>query len=108
MKNGAITSLMTDTETFRQKVIDAGIRGKLTKQLPEDGNAEDLYQKIQEEKAKLVKEGKIKKSKPLPEIKPEEIPFEIPKNWKWVRLEEITYQIGNKNNEILASEIKKR
>lgn len=82
---------MTDTETFRQKVIDAGIRGKLTKQLPKDGNAEDLYQQIQEEKAKLVKEGKIKKSKPLPEIKPEEIPFEIPKNWKWVRLGDVLH-----------------
>lgn len=89
MNNDTITSLMTDTKTFQQKVIDAGIRGKLTKQLPEDGNAEDLYQQIQEEKAKLVKEGKIKKSKPLPKIKPEEIPFEIPKNWKWVRLGEI-------------------
>lgn len=86
INNETITSLMTDTETFRQKVIDAGIQGKLTEQLPEDGNSEDLYQKIQTEKAKLVKEGKIKKSKPLPEIKTEEISFEIPKSWKWVRL----------------------
>lgn len=86
INNDTISSMTTDTETFRQKVIDAGIQGKLTEQLPEDGNAEDLYQQIQEEKAKLVKEGKIKKSKPLPSIKPEEIPFEIPENWKWVRL----------------------
>lgn len=86
INNETITSLMTDTETFRQKVIDAGIQGKLTEQLPEDGNAEDLYQQIQEEKVKLIKEGKIKKSKPLQEIKTEEISFEIPKSWKWVRL----------------------
>lgn len=89
INNDTITSMMTDTETFRQKVIDAGIRGNLTEQLPEDGNAEDLYQQIQEEKAKLIKEGKIKKSKPLPSIKPEEITFEIPENWKWVRWGEI-------------------
>lgn len=74
-----------DIDIFKSKVIDAGIQGKLTEQLPEDGNAEDLYQQIQAEKAKLVNEGKIKKSKPLPPIKPKEIPFEIPKNWKWVR-----------------------
>lgn len=86
INNDTNSSMTTDTETFRQKVIDAGIQGKLTEQLPEDGNAEDLYQQIQEEKIKLIKEGKIKKSKPLPSIKPEEIPFEIPENWKWVRL----------------------
>lgn len=89
INNDTISSMMTDTETFRQKVIDAGIQGKLTEQLPEDGNAEDLYQQIQEEKVKLIKEGKIKKSKPLQEIKTEDIPFEIPKSWKWVRLNTI-------------------
>lgn len=79
----------SNVASLKSKVIDAGIQGKLTEQLPEDGNAKDLYQQIQTEKAKLVQEGKIKKSKPLPPIKPEEIPFEIPKNWKWVRLGDI-------------------
>ena len=76
---------MIDTVALRKKVIDLAIQGKLTQQLPEDGNAEDLYIQIQEERAKLIKEGKIKKEKPLPEISDDEIPFEIPKNWKWVR-----------------------
>ena len=80
-----------DVEVLKSKVIDAGIQGKLTEQFPEDGNAEDLYNQIQEEKEKLIKEGKIKKQKPLPEIEKNEIPFEIPKNWRWVRLGKITY-----------------
>lgn len=75
-----------DLATLKSKIIDAGIRGKLTEQLPEDGDAETLYAQIQEEKTKLIKEGKIKKEKLLPDISADEIPFEIPKNWKWVRL----------------------
>ncbi len=79
----------SDLSVLKGKIIDAGIRGKLTKQLSEDGDAETLYAKILEEKAKLIKEGKIKKEKPLPEIKADEVPFEIPKNWKWVRIANI-------------------
>ncbi len=78
-----------DLAILKSKIIDAGIQGKLTEQLPEDGDAETLYLQIQEEKAKLIKEGKIKKEKPLPEIDADEIPFEIPKNWKWVRLSDV-------------------
>ena len=84
---------MIDTQAIRSKILDLAMRGQLTEQLPEDGNAEELYQQIQEEKQKLIKEGKIKKQKPLPEITDEEIPFEIPENWKWVRLETIVHQI---------------
>ena len=76
--------MAADAEAFRQKVIDAGIRGKLTEQLPEDGTAQELFERIH-------KEGKIKKQKPLSPIKPEEIPFEIPENWMWVRFENISY-----------------
>ena len=83
----------SDLSVLKGKIIDAGIRGKLTEQLPEDGDAETLYSQIQEQKAKLIKEGKIKKEKPLPEISADEIPFEIPKTWKWVRLYSITDKI---------------
>ncbi len=76
---------MIDTEALRKKIIDLAIRGKLTEQLPSDGDAEDLYVKIQEEKARLINEGRVKNEKPLPEIDAKEIPFDIPKNWKWVR-----------------------
>ena len=85
--------LSDNLTTLKSKLIDAAIQGKLTEQLPEDGTAEEFYQQIQEEKQKLIKEGKIKKQKPLPEITDEEIPFEIPENWKWVRLKELCTKI---------------
>ncbi|MGN0605469.1 MAG: N-6 DNA methylase [Oscillospiraceae bacterium] len=78
-----------DAEILKSKLITMGIQGKLTKQLESDGTAEELYQQIQEEKQKLIKEGKIKKEKALPPVADEEIPFEIPKNWKWVRFGEL-------------------
>ena len=86
---------MIDTEALRKKVIDLAIQGKLTEQLPTDGDAETLYARIQEEKARLIKEGKLKKEKPLPPISDDEIPFEIPSNWKWVRLASL-YEINPK------------
>lgn len=73
-------------EILKSKIIDAGIQGKLTKQLPEDGTAEELLEQIAEEKKQLIKEKKIKATKALPEITEDEIPFEIPSNWKWVCL----------------------
>ena len=75
-----------DAEILKNKLITMGIQGKLTEQLESDGTAEELFVQIQEEKQKLIKEGKIKKEKPLPPVSDEEIPFEIPKSWKWVRL----------------------
>ena len=78
---------------LKSKLIDAAIQGKLTEQLPEDGTAEELYQQILEEKQALIREGKIKKEKPLPEIKEDEIPFEIPVNWKWVRWGDLSESI---------------
>ncbi|MBR1661166.1 MAG: restriction endonuclease subunit S [Acidaminococcaceae bacterium] len=88
---------MIDTQALRQKVLDLAIRGKLTEQLPEDGTAEELYAKIQEEKQTLIKEGKIKKEKPLPPIAEDEIPFEIPANWKWVRIGSVFTLKAGKN-----------
>ncbi len=78
---------------LKSKLIDAAIQGKLTEQLPEDGTAEELYQQIQSEKQALIKAGKIKKEKPLPEIAEDEIPFEIPPNWKLVRTGDI-FSVG--------------
>lgn len=90
----AQTSYFADLEVLKRKIIDAGIQGKLTKQLPEDGTAEDLYTEIQVKKNKLIQEGKIKKEKALPVITEDEIPFDIPPNWKWVRLGEISLLQG--------------
>lgn len=86
---------MIDTKALRSRVLDLAIQGKLTEQLESDGTAEELWQQIQAEKQRLIKEGKIKREKPLPEISEDEIPFEIPENWKWVRFSSIiTLQSG--------------
>lgn len=74
---------------LQKSVLQLAIQGRLVPQHPEEGNAEDLYKQIQAEKQKLIKEGKIKKEKPLPPITDDEKPFEIPKSWKWVRLGEL-------------------
>ena len=87
---------MIDTQAIRSKILDLAMRGQLTEQLPEDGTAEELYQQIQEEKQRLIKEGKIKKSKPLPAITEDEIPFDIPENWKWIKLGNIANVLGGK------------
>ena len=84
---------MTPQE-LKNSILQLAIQGKLVPQRAEEGNAEDLYKQIQSEKQKLIKEGKIKKEKPLPPITDDEKPFEIPKNWKWVRLGEISFING--------------
>lgn len=75
-------------EDMKKSILQYAIQGKLVEQRPEEGTAEDLYKSIQEEKQKLIKEGKIKKEKPLAEITEDEIPFDIPDNWKWMKLGE--------------------
>ncbi len=84
---------MTPQE-LKNSILQLAIQGKLVPQRPEEGNAEELYKQIQAEKQKLIKEGKIKKEKPLPPITDNEKPFEIPASWKWVRLKEIVYNHG--------------
>ena len=83
------SSLSVDTEKLRKKILDLAMRGKLIPQDSQDEPASVLLEKIKEEKAQLIKEKKIKKSKPLPEITEEEKPFEIPESWEWVRLGEV-------------------
>ncbi|TPR54976.1 restriction endonuclease subunit S [Apilactobacillus kunkeei] len=89
---------------IRQSLLKAAMKGELTNQLPEDGSAEDLLKEIDDEKKRLIEEGKIKKQKALPDIEDDEIPFDIPKNWKWVRLGDITEistgNTPNKGNEL--------
>lgn len=84
---------------LKNSLLQMAIEGKLVEQRPEDGNAADLLKKIKAEKAKLIKEKKIKKEKPLPEIRDDEIPFEIPDNWCWVRLRDVVYNRGQKKPE---------
>lgn len=81
---------------MQKSLLHSAVQGRLVEQRPEEGTAEELHQQIQEEKRRLVREGKIKKEKSLPEIAEEEAPFEIPENWKWVRICSLgTTQTGN-------------
>ncbi|MDO4779371.1 MAG: restriction endonuclease subunit S [Tissierellia bacterium] len=73
-------------QQLKNSILQYAIQGKLVEQRKEEGTAEQLYKKIQEEKQRLIKEGKIKKQKAFPEITEEEIPFDIPESWIWVRL----------------------
>ena len=73
----------------KKAILQEAVQGKLVPQIAAEGNAKDLLEEIKKEKAKVIKEGKIKKEKPLPEITEEEIPFDIPENWCWCRLGEI-------------------
>ena len=75
---------------LRQQILQDAIQGKLVPQDPNDEPASVLLERIKAEKERLVREKKIKKEKPLPPIKPEEIPFEIPEGWVWCRLGEIS------------------
>lgn len=71
---------------MQKSILQMAIQGELVPQFPEEGTGEELFRQIQEEKKALIKAGKIKKEKPLPEITEVEIPFDIPESWKWVRL----------------------
>ena len=82
-------------EDMKKSILKQAIQGKLVEQRPEEGTAQELYAQIQAEKQRLIKEGKIKKEKPLPEITEEEKPFEIPEGWMWVRLGEICKSISD-------------
>lgn len=75
---------MTPQE-LKNSILQLAIQGKLVEQRPEEGTGEELYKQIQTEKQALIKAGKLKKEKPMPEITEDEKPFEIPESWKWVR-----------------------
>ena len=68
---------------MKKSILEYAIQGKLVEQRAEEGTGEELYQQIQTEKQRLIKEGKIKMEKPLPEISEDEVPFEIPDSWRW-------------------------
>ena len=73
----------------KKAILQEAVQGKLVPQIATEGNTKDLLEEIKKEKAKLIKEGKIKKEKPLAEISEDETPFEIPENWCWCRLKDI-------------------
>ncbi|MGP2483400.1 restriction endonuclease subunit S [Pantoea eucalypti] len=82
---------------LRELILELAVRGKLVPQDPNDEPASELLKRIAAEKAELVKQGKIKKQKPLPEISEDEKPFELPEGWEWVRFGNI-YEMEYGNN----------
>ncbi|AGQ32178.1 restriction endonuclease subunit S [Serratia liquefaciens] len=80
-------------DTLKQTILQLAVMGKLVPQDPNDEPASELLKRIEQEKAQLVKESKIKKQKPLPPISDDEKPFELPQGWEWCRIIEIA-QVG--------------
>ena len=80
---------------LKQTILQEAIEGKLTAKYraknPDIGTAKKLLEQIKTEKEKLIKEKKIRPSKPLPPINEDEIPFDIPQNWEWCRLGDISF-----------------
>lgn len=74
------------SEDMQKSILQYAMQGKLVEQKPEEGTGKELYWRIQTEKEMLIKAGKIKAEKSLPEILDEEIPFNIPNTWIWVRI----------------------
>ena len=92
----------TSLETLDKVILDLAIKGKLVEQNQDDEPASELIKRIKAEKQRLIDEKVIKKEKPLPPIEDEEIPFDIPNNWEWVRLGNIIQVINGyayKSNE---------
>lgn len=80
-------------EDMKKSILQYAIQGKLVEQRPEEGTGEELYRQIQTEKQRLIKDGRIKKEKPLAEIAEDEIPFDIPESWKWVSVGSVCVNI---------------
>lgn len=78
---------------MQKSILQMAIQGKLVPQIPEEGTGEDLFLQIQAEKQTLIKAGKIKKEKPLSEITEDEVPFDIPESWKWVRIGSLLHKL---------------
>ncbi|BEJ35980.1 Type I restriction modification DNA specificity domain-containing protein [Citrobacter freundii] len=76
-------------DALKQTILQLAVMGKLVPQDPNDEPASELLKRIAQEKAQLVKDGKIKKQKPLPPISDEEKPFELPEGWEWCRVSEV-------------------
>jgi len=77
-------------EDMKKSILQMAMQGKLVEQRPEEGTADELFEQIVAEKAQRIKEGKIKKEKPIDFVLSDEIPWDLPENWKWVRFRDIT------------------
>ena len=83
-------SVKENVAELRKAILQLAVMGRLVPQDPEDPPTSDLLKEIDAEKQRLVKAGKIKAPKPLPPIKPDEVPYQLPQGWEWVRVAELT------------------
>ncbi|MEM7919792.1 restriction endonuclease subunit S, partial [Morganella morganii] len=90
---GTLFTTEASIDALKQTILQLAVMGKLVPQDPDDEPASELLKRIEQEKAELVKQGKIKKQKPLPPVSDEEKPFELPVGWEWCRIIEIA-QVG--------------
>ncbi|MFH1358527.1 MAG: restriction endonuclease subunit S [archaeon] len=81
--------------SLKQSILSEAVQGKLVPQNPKDEPASELLKKIKKEKEKLIKEGKIKKQKLLPEISEDEMPYDLPEGWVWARLGNLVSILGD-------------
>jgi len=96
---------------LRQQILQEAVQGKLVSQDPKDEPASELLKKIKAGKEKLIKEGKIKKQKPLLPISKDEIPYELPKGWEWERLQKICNSLsagGDKPSDFVKEKTKEK
>ncbi len=87
---GELYSVKANVAELRKAILQLAVMGRLVPQDPTDQPASELLKEIDAEKQRLVKAGKIKPRKPLPTIKPEEVPYQLPQGWEWVRVAELT------------------
>lgn len=85
------------TDDMKNALLQAAMQGKLTEQLDSDSSVDEMLETIKKEKEQLIKEKKIKKERALPLIGEDEIPFDIPENWKWERFANIAI-LNPRNN----------
>lgn len=93
---------------LRQSILRAAVQGKLVPQNPQDEPASELLNRIQQEKAQLIKEGKLKKEKTIPPITKDEIPYDLPEGWEWCRFGNLVYNRDSERIPVSQVEREKR
>lgn len=87
---GDLYAVKENVVELRKAILQLAVMGRLVPQDPNDPPASELLEEIEAERRRLVNAGKIKTPKPLPPIKPEEVPYQLPQGWEWVRVAELT------------------
>lgn len=90
---GELYTVKENVAELRKAILQLAVMGKLVPQNSDEQPASELLKEIEAEKQRLVKEGKIRKPKPLPPMSEEENPYALPQGWVWVRFGDISFQI---------------